>query len=67
VTTDHLTATLRACAAGLCPLEAGVAPFASNGTFLRRHDFSTIIGIDGRNVDLLITTVRHMVRNSSLP
>ena len=40
MTADDLTAALRACAAGLYPLEAGVALLASNGTFLRREDFT---------------------------
>ena len=39
--TDHLTAALHACAAGLYPLEAGVALLISNGTFLQRDDFTT--------------------------
>ena len=39
--TDHLTTALHACAAGLYPLEAGVALLISNGTFLRRDDFTT--------------------------
>ena len=34
MTTDDLTAALHACAAGLYPLEAGVAPLTGNGTFL---------------------------------
>ena len=41
MTTDDLTAALRACAAGLYPLEAGVALLAGNGTFLRRDDFTS--------------------------
>jgi hypothetical protein len=41
MTTDDLTAALHACAAGLYPLEAGVALLASNGTFLHRDDFTT--------------------------
>lgn len=40
MTTDDLTAALRACAAGLYPLEAGTALLISNGTFLRRPDFT---------------------------
>ena len=39
--TDHLTVALRNCTAGLYPLEAGVALLISNGTFLRRDDFTT--------------------------
>ena len=41
MTTDELTAALRACAAGLYPLEAGVALFTAEGTFLRRDDFTS--------------------------
>jgi hypothetical protein len=40
MTTDHLATALRACANGIYPLEAGVALLASNGTFLRRDDFT---------------------------
>jgi hypothetical protein len=38
---DDLTAALQACATGLYPLEAGVALLISNGTFLRRDDFTS--------------------------
>jgi hypothetical protein len=41
MTTDELAAALRACAAGLYPLEAGTELLISNGTFLRRGDFTT--------------------------
>lgn len=41
MTTDDLTAALHACAAGLYPLEAGVALLISNGTFLHRDDFTS--------------------------
>ncbi len=41
MTADDLTAALRACAAGLYPLEAGVALLIGNGTFLRRDDFTS--------------------------
>jgi len=41
MTADDLTAALQACAAGLYPLEAGVALLTSNGTFLRRDDFTS--------------------------
>jgi hypothetical protein len=41
MTADDLTAALRACAAGLYPLEAGVALLAGNGTFLHRDDFTS--------------------------
>ena len=41
MTADDLTAALRACAAGLYPLEAGVALLTANGTFLHRDDFTS--------------------------
>lgn len=41
MSTDDLAAALRACAAGLYPLEAGVALLAGNGTFLHRPDFTS--------------------------
>jgi len=41
MTTDDLTAALRACAAGIYPLEAGVALLIANGTFLHRDDFTS--------------------------
>ncbi len=40
MTADDLAAALRACAAGLYSLEAGVALLAGNGTFLHRPDFT---------------------------
>lgn len=40
MTDDDLAAALRACAAGLYPLEAGVALLISTGAFLRRPDFA---------------------------
>jgi hypothetical protein len=40
VNTDDLIAALRACAAGLYPLEAGTELLISNGTFLHRDDFT---------------------------
>ena len=40
MTADDLTAALLACAAGLYPLEAGVALLTAEGTFLRRGDFT---------------------------
>lgn len=36
-----LTGALRACAAGLYPLEAGTELLISNGTFLHRDDFTS--------------------------
>jgi hypothetical protein len=41
MTADHLTAALRACAAGLYPAEAGVALLITNGMFLHRDDFTS--------------------------
>ena len=41
MTTDELTAALRACASDLYPLEAGVALLVGNGTFLRRDEFTS--------------------------
>jgi hypothetical protein len=41
VTADHLTTALRACAAGLYPLEAGTGLLIANGTFLHRDDFTS--------------------------
>jgi hypothetical protein len=41
VNTDHLAAALRACAAGLLPLEAGTEFLIANGTFLHRDDFTS--------------------------
>ncbi len=39
--TDDLAAALRACAAGLYPLEAGTELLIANGTFLHRDDFTS--------------------------
>ena len=41
MTTDDLTGALRACASGLYPLEAGTELLISDGTFVRRPDFTT--------------------------
>ena len=41
IDTDHLATALRACAAGICAVEAGLALLISNGTFLRRDDFTS--------------------------
>jgi hypothetical protein len=41
VTADDLASALRACAAGLYPLEAGVALLIANRTFLHRDDFTS--------------------------
>ncbi len=41
MTADDLAAALRACAAGLYPLEAGTALLIANGTCLHRGDFTS--------------------------
>jgi hypothetical protein len=41
MTADDLASALRACAAGIYPLEAGVALLIANGTFLHRDDFTS--------------------------
>jgi hypothetical protein len=41
VDVNDLAAALRACAAGFCPVEAGVALLISNETFLHRDDFTS--------------------------
>jgi len=41
MTADDLADALRACAAGLYPLEAGTALLIANGTFLGRDDFTS--------------------------
>jgi len=41
MTAYDLTAALRACAAGIYPLEAGVALLISNSTFIHRPDFTS--------------------------
>ena len=38
---NDLAAALRACAAGFCPVEAGVALLISNETFLHRDDLTS--------------------------
>ena len=41
MTTTSLATALRACAAGLYPLEAGVGLLITHGTFLHRDDFTS--------------------------
>ena len=41
MTADDLAAALRACATGICAVEAGVALLISNETFLHRDDFTS--------------------------
>jgi hypothetical protein len=59
--TDDLTAALRACAAGLYPLEAGTELLISNGTFLHRDDFTPrfiTCGISGGTPMAAITALQ---------
>jgi hypothetical protein len=41
VNVNDLAVSLRACAAGLCPVEAGTELLIANGTFLHRDDFTS--------------------------
>jgi hypothetical protein len=41
MTPERLAAALRACATGIYAVEAGVALLITNGTFLRRDDFTS--------------------------
>ena len=41
MTPPGLVTALRACAAGICPLEGGVGLLIENGTFLHRGDFTS--------------------------
>ena len=47
MTTTSLATALRACSAGLYPLEAGVGLLIANGTFLHRDDFTSRFVIHG--------------------
>ena len=55
MTTDELTTALHACAAGLYPLEAGVALLTAEGTFLRREDFTSRFITTGTSISDGIT------------
>jgi hypothetical protein len=55
VNTDDLVAALRACAAGLYPLEAGTELLISNGTFLHRDDFTSLFIETGTSISDGIT------------
>jgi hypothetical protein len=50
MTMTGLANALRACAAGLYPLEAGVGLLIANGTFLHREDFTTRFILNGTSV-----------------
>jgi hypothetical protein len=47
MTTPSLADALRACAAGLYPLEAGVGFLIAHGTFLHRRDFTSRFVLHG--------------------
>ena len=47
MTTTSLATALRACSAGLYPLEADVGLLIANGTFLHRDDFTSRFVIHG--------------------
>ena len=49
--TDYLTTALRACAAGLYPLEAGTELLISHGTFLHRPDFTSRFITTGTSIN----------------
>jgi hypothetical protein len=57
VDTDDLAAALRACAAGIYPLEAGVALLIGNGTFLRRDDFANRFIEHGTSGGIAMATI----------
>jgi hypothetical protein len=57
MTTDHLTTALRACAAGIYPLEAGVALLISHGTFLHRDDFTAQFITCGTSGDIPMAAI----------
>jgi hypothetical protein len=57
MTTAGLAAALRACAAGLYPLEAGVGLLIANGTFLRRSDFTSRFILHGTSSDTHMAAV----------
>src|SRR3984893_6558965 len=58
MTAGDLAAALHACAAGLYPLEAGVALLTSNGTFLHRGDFTTRFITCGTSDGTTIAAIR---------
>jgi hypothetical protein len=47
MTASSLATALRACAAGLYPLEAGIGLLIANGTFLHRSDFASRFVLHG--------------------
>jgi hypothetical protein len=57
MTTDHLTTALRNCAAGIYPLEAGVALLISHGTFLHRDDFTAQFITCGTSGDIPMAAI----------
>ena len=55
--TNDLAAALRACAAGLYPLEAGTELLISNGTFLHRGDFTARFITCGTSGDIPMAAI----------
>lgn len=66
MTTDHLTAVLRACAAGFYPLEAGVGLLISHGTFLHRDDFTSRLIEHGTSISDGTTTMAAIDWNAAI-
>ena len=67
MTTDHLTRALHACAAGMLPLEAGVALLTSNRTFLHRDDFTSRIIQHGTSSGLPCSAVLNAASSNYQP
>jgi hypothetical protein len=66
VTADDLAAALRACAAGLYSLEAGVALLADNETFLRRDDFTSRFITTGTSISDGTTLMANIDWNAAI-
>jgi hypothetical protein len=66
VTADDLAAALRACAAGLYSLEAGVALLAGNETFLRRDDFTSRFITTGTSISDGTTLMANIDWNAAI-
>lgn len=66
MTADDLAAALRACAAGLYSLEAGVALLAGNGTFLSRDDFTSRFITTGTSISDGTTLVADIDWNAAI-
>jgi hypothetical protein len=57
VNVNDLAAALRACAAGLYPLEAGTELLIANGTFLHRGDFTSRFTKHGTSDGIAMTAI----------